>query len=81
VARLRKADVEALLARYDQDPVDALSRALRQVLEQPDWSWEQLVAALPEPRQAGLLAQYPKALDELAAELNELRDAPRTAPS
>jgi hypothetical protein len=81
VARLGKADVEALLAAYDADPVGALTAALRLVLEQPSWSWDDLVAALPPSRRAGLLAQDPDALDALAAELNELRTvaaAPRT---
>jgi hypothetical protein len=76
VARLRKSEVEALLASYDAEPVRALTVALRVVLERPGWSWEQLAAALPPERRAALLAAEPAALDSLAAELNELRHLP-----
>lgn len=78
MARLRKADAEALLAGYDADPVAALTLALRRVLEQPCGSWEELVAVLPVERRTSLLARDPVALDRLAADLNELRELPGT---
>ena len=72
--KLRKADVEALLARYDGDAVDALTEALRIVLDQPDATWEQLLQiGFTDPRLADLSSRDPAALDRLAAELNELR--------
>lgn len=73
---LRKRDVEALLAGYDDDPVGALTIALRRVLDRPDdASFAELVAlaGFDEPRRLALLANDVGALDALAAELNERR--------
>jgi hypothetical protein len=75
VSRLRKTDVEALLAGYDEDPVGALTTALRVTLERPDLEWTALVklAGFSCARRIRLQGNDPEALDELAAELNELR--------
>ena len=64
-----------LLGTYDQDPVAALTRALRSVLERPDGGWPELVGAagFTDSRAAALLLGEQRALDDLAAELNELR--------
>ena len=42
---LRKRDVEELMARYDHDPVVALTAALRIALDQPNADWSQLLHA------------------------------------
>ncbi|MFM8310792.1 MAG: hypothetical protein ACKOAZ_02725 [Ilumatobacteraceae bacterium] len=78
MGRLRKADVEALLDRYDDDPVGALIVALRRVLDRPAGRWEELLDAsgLPASRVAALRAGDQRSLDELAAELNEQRSLP-----
>lgn len=78
MGRLRKADVEALLDRYDADPVGALTVALRRVLDRPAACWEELLdaSALPASRLAALRAGDQRSLDELAAELNEQRSLP-----
>ncbi|MDP2290155.1 MAG: hypothetical protein Q8M22_03140 [Actinomycetota bacterium] len=76
--RLKKADVEALLATYDADPVGALTVALRVVLDQPTGEWTSLLksAGLSCARRIRLQGNDAAALDELAAELNELRTLP-----
>lgn len=75
MSRLRKADVEALLARYDKDPVGALATALQVALDRPDLEWTALVklAGFSCARRIRLQGSDPAALDELVAELNELR--------
>ncbi len=75
IVRLKKRDVERLLADYDDDPVGALTTALRITLEQPDASWPALLAAAPinAGRRNLLLDDDQQELDALAAELNELR--------
>lgn len=75
MTRLRKSDVVQLLDTYDADPVTALSLALRRVLDLPAADWEQLLAAAPIAghRRAALVAGEQRALDDLAAELNERR--------
>jgi hypothetical protein len=75
--KLRKADVEVMLATYDTDPVGALTVALRLALDRDGATWEDLLGALNDPRRAALLAREPAALDQLAAELNELRTVPQ----
>lgn len=72
--RLTKTAAVALLRDYDDDPITALSVALRLVLER-DGTWPELIAAAPitDTRRAALLAGEQGALDSLAAELNELR--------
>ena len=72
---MTKRDVEALLGSYDDDPIAALTTALRLVLERNDDSWPALVqaAGFTETRAAALLVGEPIALDDLARELNELR--------
>lgn len=78
VPRLRKSDAEALMAGIDADPVAALTVALRRLLDLPGADWADLVAAsgLPADRRALLLGGDQRALDELAAELNEQRSLP-----
>lgn len=73
--RLRKADVEALLRDYDQDPIGALTAALRIVLDRPRDDWAALLVAAPlsDSRRGALLVGDQTALDELAAQLNEVR--------
>ena len=73
--RLRKAEVERLLADYDADPTGALTAALRTTLAMPGATWDELLAVAPmEPeRRRRLLDRDVVALDRLAAELNERR--------
>ena len=61
---------------YDDDPVAALTSALRRVLDQPDATWPELVASagFSDTRTAALLIAEEGALDELAREMNELRE-------
>ena len=75
MSRLKKADATALLDRYDDDPVAALTTALRVALDRPDLDWTALVklAGFSCARRIRLQGNDPVALDELAAELNELR--------
>ena len=80
--RLSKRDVEALLAGYDDDPVAAISVALRRLCDRPRATFAELVDELaargglsPSSQQA-LLAGDVAALDALAAELNETRRLP-----
>jgi len=75
VTALKKRDVEVLLDRYDADPVAALTAALRVALDRPDLDFTALVklAGFSCARRIRLQAQEPAALDELLAELNELR--------
>lgn len=72
---MSKRDVETLLATYDADAVAALTIALRRVLGQRDATWPELLASAPltDTRRAALLVAEQGALDDLAAELNELR--------
>ena len=83
VARLDKAHVEALLADYDAAPIESLTIALQVALDLPTLDWAALLdlADLPDERRQQLLRGDPVALDELAAELNEVREvAVRTPP-
>jgi len=75
VTALKKRDVEVLLDRYDTDPVAALTDALRVALDRPDLDFTALVklAGFTCERRIRLQAQETAALDELLAELNELR--------
>lgn len=75
MSRLKKTDVESLLAGYDADPVGALTAALRVALDRPELEWTALVklAGFSCARRIRLQGNDPAALDELAAELNELR--------
>jgi hypothetical protein len=75
MSRLKKADVEALLAGYDADPVAVLTTALQVSLDRPDLEWTALlkVAGFSCARRIRLQGNDPAALDELAGELNELR--------
>lgn len=72
---LRKRDVEEMMARYEHDPLAALTAALRTVLDQPNAEWPVLLMAAGfTDRRRRLLEQLePTALDELLTELNELR--------
>ena len=73
--RLSKRDVETLLRDYDDDPVAALTVALRLALGRSDASWEEMIDAsdMGDDRRRALLAHDPDALDSLAMELNEAR--------
>jgi hypothetical protein len=75
VTALKKSDVERLMAVYDEDPVGALTTALRVALDRPDLDWTALVkqAGFSCARRIRLQAADATALDELVAELNELR--------
>jgi hypothetical protein len=72
--RLRKRDVELLLARYDTDPVAALEHALQIALDRPGADFDELIVTLPEV--AALAARDVEAMDRLAAHLNETRTTP-----
>lgn len=76
--RLSKLDVELLLATYDDDPIEALSRALSILVGREGLGFDQLLveAGLSEARTAMLMAREQRALDELLAELNERRTLP-----
>jgi hypothetical protein len=81
VTALKKRDAEQLLATYDDAPVEAVTTALRVVLDRPDLDFTALVklAGFTCDRRIRLQAQDPIALDELVTELNELRGlSPRT---
>jgi hypothetical protein len=73
--RLSKRDVEALLRDYDADPVRALTAALSIVLGRPGSAWHDLISTAPfgDERRRALAARDTRALDSLAAELNEER--------
>ena len=75
MSRLRKADVERMLATYDDDPVAALTTALQITLDLPGEHWTTLVkaAGFTCARRIRLEAREPDALDELLRDLNELR--------
>ena len=75
IVRLKKADVERLLTDYDQDPIEALTVALRTTLAMPAATWAALLEAAPieASRRGRLLRGDVSALDQLAAELNERR--------
>lgn len=75
MTKLGKFDVERLLDGYDADPVGALTEALRVLLDRPHDDWTALVkaAGFTCARRIRLQAHDQHALDELAAELNELR--------
>ncbi len=72
---LTKRDVEQLLQAYDTDPVGAVTVALRTTLDRPDLDFTALVklAGFSCARRIRLQAHDVQALDELVAELNELR--------
>ncbi len=75
VAPLRKRDVEAMLERYDRDPIAAVTLAMQTVLERPGTDFRALVELAPfnDERRARLMAGEADALDALVRELNELR--------
>ena len=67
---LRKADVERMLAAYDDDPVGALTAAMRLVFDAPDLGWTELVkvADFTCATRIRLQAGEPAALDALVRE-------------
>lgn len=79
MTELKKRDVERMMTQYERDPVAALTGALRVVLERPDLDFTALVkvAGFDCARRIRLQAKDESALDELCAELNELRTLPR----
>ena len=64
-----------MLDAYDDDPVTALTAALRLAVEAPGATWDELLVIAPFDlrRAARLRAGDIDALDSLFAELNELR--------
>ena len=82
MARLSKSQAEALLAAYDASPIDSLTSALRIALDAPAMEWAALLdlADFSAARQQRLLRGEAVALDELAAELNEVRDVAAHRP-
>jgi hypothetical protein len=76
--RLRKADVERMMASFDADPVAALSGALAHILGFDDADWASLLARceFPGERTTALLRGDQAALDALLRDLNELRTIP-----
>ena len=74
--------MEALLADYDTAPIDVLTNALRIALDAPTLEWAALVnlADWPHERREALLEGERSALDDLAAELNELRNVAQLRP-
>ena len=76
-ALLTKHDVEKLLATYDTQPIDALSKALRKCLGMPHATWRTLIeAAIPQLQESqSLLSHDIEALDSLTKRLNETRGA------
>ena len=74
---LTKRDVEALLTDFDAHPVEALTTSLRVVLGRPNATWEHLILNLPAARRTALECGDERALDLLAAELNETRTVTR----
>lgn len=84
MARLSKAQVEAMLATYDAAPIQSLTSALRIALDAPAMEWAALLglADFSAARSQRLLRGEAAALDELVAELNEVRGvAARMLPS
>ena len=73
--RLTKTDVETLMNSFDDDPYEALTRALRIALGRPDSAFEALVnlAPIDHAWRSGAIAGHVAALDSLAALLNEDR--------
>jgi hypothetical protein len=89
MARLRKSDVEVLLAAIDSPLLlAAVAQALRRILEVDGFEddWPALVALAArvdgwtDGRRWALLAEDDRALAELAVELNERRDLGPDAP-
>ena len=82
MTRLGKAQVEALLAGYDAAPIEALTNALRVALDAPTLEWAALIvlADVPHERREALLEGEQTALDDLASELNELRNVAQLRP-
>ncbi len=74
--------MEALLANYDAEPVAALTAALRIALDAATLEWVELLqlANISSHRRRQLLDGEPSALDQLVAELNELRTVERLMP-
>ena len=72
---LRKRDVEAMMTRYEYDPLAALTDALRVVLDLPQADWPALLdaAGFTTHRRRRLEQLDQRAFDELLTELNELR--------
>ncbi|MFZ4720190.1 MAG: hypothetical protein ACOYMR_12235 [Ilumatobacteraceae bacterium] len=79
MTELKKRDVERMMTAYERDPVAALTAALRVALDRPDLGFTALVkvAGFDCARRIRLQAKDAQALDELCAELNELRTVAR----
>ena len=76
-ALLTKRDVENLLETYDNNPLEALSIALRKCLGMPFANWETLIEiAVPQFQECQLLlSRDTRAFDSLVKQLNETRGA------
>lgn len=74
---LKKHEVEAMMSRYDTDPIGALTTALRVATGHHRATWEHLVSLLPTTVQRQLLEADAPTLDLLAAEMNETRTVSR----
>ena len=72
---LTKRDVEDLMSNYDDDPQQALARALRSVTGMPNASWKTLIdLSITDEQQSKLLQKLDQqSLDQLAQQLNERR--------
>lgn len=78
MVRLKKIDVEQLTHTFDDDPIAALTVALRRTIERPMAEWTELVAALSidEARKRALIARDTRAIEELLRDLIEMREVP-----
>ncbi len=83
IARLTKRQAERLLDDYDDDPIAALTDALRTLTGRKEADWDELThaATISPAKRLQLLDGSPDVLDALVRELNELRalDARRLA--
>ena len=72
---LTKRDVEDLMSNYDDDPQQALARAIRIVTGMPNASWKTLIdLSITDEQQSKLLQKLDQqSLDQLAQQLNERR--------
>ena len=73
--RLKKFEIEELLATYDADPIASLTIAVGLIFNVDFDSWEQAVAALPfsNQRKQDLMMGTTQALDQLLKQLVEER--------
>ena len=72
---MNKWQVESLLADFDVNAIQALTGAMRRVLDRPRATWNELIVAanFDQARAELLRSGDQTALDQLLTELNELR--------